>query len=69
MRLSARNQLPGTVVEVSHGAVTSTVTIQLAGGDHVVSSITRESAKALELAVGDRVVAVVKASEVIVGKE
>lgn len=69
MRLSARNQLPGTVVEVEHGAVTTTVTIELAGGDRVVSSITRASAESLELTPGDRVVAVIKASEVIVGKD
>ena len=69
MRLSARNQLQGTVARVEHGAVSSTVTITLAGGQEVVSSITRESAEALELAPGDGVVAVIKASEVIVGKE
>jgi molybdopterin-binding protein len=69
MRLSARNQLPGTVVSVVHGAVLSTVTIQLAGGDQVVAAITRDSAEGLELAEGDQVTAVIKATEVMVGKE
>lgn len=69
MRLSARNQLRGTVVSVVHGAVLSTVTIQLAGGDQVVAAITRDSAEGLELAQGDQVTAVIKATEVMVGKE
>ena len=69
MRLSARNQLPGTVVEVRHGTVTTTVTIRLAGGDQVVSSITKESAESLGLAAGDEVTAIIKASEVIIGKD
>jgi molybdate transport system regulatory protein len=69
MRLSARNQLPGTVASVVHGAVLSTVTIRLAGGEQVVAAITRDSAEGLELAEGDRVTAVIKATEVIVGKE
>ena len=69
MRLSARNQLPGTVVSVSHGSVMSTVTIRLNGGDEVVAAITRDSAEAMALAEGDQVNAIIKATEVIVGKE
>jgi molybdate transport system regulatory protein len=69
MRLSARNQLAGTILEVRHGEVTSTIKVRLAGGDEIVSSITKESAESLDLAPGDEVVAVIKASEVIIGKE
>lgn len=69
MRLSARNQLPGVVVGVEHGAVMSTVVIRLAGGEEVVAAITRDSAESLELAAGDAVTAVVKATEVMVGKD
>jgi molybdopterin-binding protein len=69
MRLSARNQLPGTVVSVAHGAVMSTVTIRLSGGDEVVASITKDSAESLGLATGDQVQAVIKATDVMVGKE
>jgi molybdate transport system regulatory protein len=69
MQLSARNQLAGTVVSVTHGSVMSTVTIRLAGGDEVVSAITRDSAESMALAEGDAVYAVIKATEVIVGKE
>jgi molybdopterin-binding protein len=65
MKLSARNQLSGTVIEISPGAVTSTVKVQLAGGDVVTSSITKEAADDLGLAVGRSVTVVVKASDVI----
>ena len=47
----------------------STVTIRLAGGDEVVSAITKDSALSLGLAEGDAVVAIIKATEVIIGKE
>jgi molybdate transport system regulatory protein len=69
MRLSARNQLDGTIVRVDHGAVMSTVVIRLDGGQEVVSAITRESAEGLELTVGDVVKAVIKSTEVMVGKD
>ncbi len=69
MRLSARNQLDGTVVRVDHGAVMSTVVIRLAGGQEVVSAITKDSAEALGLETGDAVKAVIKATEVIIGKD
>ena len=69
MRLSARNQLDGTVAAVDHGAVMSTVTIRLAGGQEIVAAITKDSAESLGLAVGDAVKAVVKATEVMVGKD
>ena len=46
MRISARNQLSGSVVEVTPGAVTTTVKVRLSGGDVVTSSITKEAADA-----------------------
>ncbi|MGO9964482.1 MAG: TOBE domain-containing protein [Acidimicrobiales bacterium] len=69
MRLSARNQLEGVVVSVQHGVVMSTVVIRLAGGQEVVSAITRDSAESLALAQGDAVQAVIKATEVMIGKD
>ena len=63
MRLSARNQLDGVVASVQHGAVMSTVVVRLAGGQQATSAITRDSAEALELAVGDEVKAVIKSTE------
>ncbi len=69
MRLSARNQLPGTIVSVDLGAVMAAVVIRLEGGQEVVAAITKESAATLGLAAGDAVTAVIKATEVMVGKE
>ena len=69
MRLSARNQLTGTVSAVQVGAVMATVTIALDGGQEVVASITKDSVDSLGLAVGDSVTAVIKSTEVMVGKE
>jgi molybdopterin-binding protein len=67
-KLSARNQLPGRVVEVHKGQTTAHVTIDIGNGVVVTSSITNEAVDDLALAVGDNVVAVIKASEVMVGK-
>ena len=67
MRLSARNQLPGTVVEIHEGAVTTTVKVTLEGDATMTSSITKEAADELGLAVGSAVVVVVKASDVMIG--
>jgi len=69
MRLSARNQLDGVIASVEHGAVMTTVVVRLAGGQEVVSAITKDSAEALELQVGDAVKAVVKATEVMIAKD
>ena len=67
MKLSARNQLPGTVVEVSQGAVNGIVKIEVAPGVIITSSITNAAIEELELAEGKKAVAVVKASSVMVG--
>jgi molybdopterin-binding protein len=69
MRLSARNQLDGVVVRVEHGAVMSTVVVALGGGQEVVSAITKDSAEGLGLTEGDAVKVVVKATEVMIGKD
>jgi molybdopterin-binding protein len=67
MELSARNQLKGTVKSITHGAVMAEVVIDV-GGVEVVSAITDSSVKRLNLRVGDQVTAIIKATEVIVGK-
>lgn len=69
MRLSARNQLHGTVAAIDLGAVMATVVVRLAGGEEVVAAITKDSAESLGLTVGDEVTAVIKATEVMIGKE
>jgi molybdopterin-binding protein len=68
MELSARNQLPATVKSVQHGDVMAEVVLQFAGGTELVAAITRSSAERLDLKPGDEVVAVVKATEVMVGR-
>lgn len=66
MKLSARNQLSRTVFSIEHGAVTTTLKIQLQGGETITSSITKEAAEDLQLTEGSSVVAVIKSSDVIV---
>ena len=67
MKISARNTLKGRVKRIEVGAVNSEVTIELAGGQEIVSIITKRSVESLGLAVGKEVYAVVKASSVMVG--
>lgn len=68
MKLSARNQLSGTVVAVTKGQTTAHVRIDIGGGVIVTSSITNEAVDDLALKVGDTAVAVIKASDVMIGK-
>jgi molybdopterin-binding protein len=65
MKLSARNQLKGKIVEVKKGATTAHVRIDI-GGQIVTASITNESADEMQLAAGQTAYAIVKASSVIV---
>ncbi|MDD1680191.1 MAG: molybdopterin-binding protein [Methanoregula sp.] len=66
MKISARNQIPGTVKAIRKGPVSTEVVIAIAGGHEIVSSITTTSAEKLNLQAGSKVYAVVKASEVMV---
>jgi molybdopterin-binding protein len=66
MKLSARNQLKGTVLDVTKGATTSHVKIDIGGGVIVTSSITNEAVDQLGLAKGTAAYAVIKASDVMV---
>jgi len=66
MKLSARNQLKGTIVDVLKGATTSHVRIDIGGGAIVTASITNEAVDELKLAKGQTAVAVIKASDVLV---
>jgi molybdate transport system regulatory protein len=69
MRLSTRNQLPGTVAAVKHGEIMSSVKVTLNGGDTITAAITREAAEELGLSVGDTVTVLVKATEVMLAAE
>lgn len=68
MQLSARNQVPGKIVAVTKGQTTAHVRIDIGGGVTVTSSITNESVDDLGLQIGDAVVAVIKSSDVMIGK-
>ena len=68
MKLSARNQLKGKIVDVTKGATTSHVKIDIGGGVVITSSITNEAVADLGLKKGDDAWAVIKASDVMIGK-
>lgn len=65
MRLSARNKIPAKVIGITRGEATANVALD-AGGVRLVASITTEAASELGLAEGTEVIAVIKASDVIV---
>ena len=67
MKLSARNQLKGKIVEVTKGQTTAHVRIDIGGGVIVTSSITNQAVDELKLKVGQAAVAVIKASDVMIG--
>lgn len=67
MQTSARNQFSGKVVRIKKGAVNDEIALTLPGGEKLVAIITHESTQSLGLKVGVEVVALVKASWVIVG--
>jgi molybdopterin-binding protein len=69
MQMSARNQLQGKVKSVRLGTVMAEVVVELPGGQEIVSAITRSSAEGLKLQAGDQVVAIIKSTEVMIGKE
>ncbi len=68
MKLSARNQLKGTVASVEKGPVMAKVKIDVGGGIVITSSVTSETVDDLGLAQGDLVTAIIKSSDVMIGK-
>ncbi|MGI8854293.1 MAG: TOBE domain-containing protein [Thermomicrobiales bacterium] len=69
MKTSARNQFKGTVTSLKLGGVMADVTIDIGNGQQMSAVITRESAESLGLAEGKEVIAMVKATEVIVATD
>ncbi len=69
MRISARNQIEGVVKEIEKGEVASTVKIEIAETAILTSMLTKEAVEDLDLKEGDKVEAVIKATEVLVLKE
>lgn len=67
MELSARNQLKGKIKSVKTGAIMAEVVIDVAGQE-IVAEITKSSVERLQLKAGDQVTAIVKSTEVMIGK-
>jgi molybdopterin-binding protein len=68
-KTSARNKLKGIIKSVTIGTITAEVVIALEGGQEVASIITKGSVQELDLKEGDEVYAIIKATNVMVGKE
>jgi molybdopterin-binding protein len=68
LQFSARNQLKATVKSVKLGSVMAEIIVELPDGQEIVSAITRTSAEGLNLQAGDSVVAIIKSTEVMIGK-
>ena len=69
MQLSARNQIKGTITAIKLGEVMAEVIVDIGGGNEIVSAITRGSVEGLGLTEGMSVYAIIKSTEVILGKE
>ena len=67
MKISARNTLPGKIVSIVRGPVSTEVTLEIAPGIQIASSITTHSADALQLKEGGQAYGVIKASSVMIG--
>jgi molybdopterin-binding protein len=67
MKISARNQLAGTVTATTTGAVMAEVVVNIDAAT-VVAAITKGSLEALDIKKGDKVTVIIKATEVIIGK-
>lgn len=67
--ISARNQIPGTIASVKKGAVNGQVTLQTAEGSLIKGSITNEAIEELGLAEGEKALAIVKSTDIMVGVE
>jgi molybdopterin-binding protein len=69
MRISARNQLKGKIVDIKEGAVNAKVVIQTNGGEKLTSIVTMDSLKELNLKTGSDVYAVIKSSSVMIATD
>ncbi len=67
MKLSARNQLKGTIIEIQEGAVNGIVKLDIGGGNTISSTISMSAIQELNLKVGSPACAVIKATSVMIG--
>lgn len=68
MKISVRNQLSATVIDITHGAVNGTVKVDIGDGSLLTSTITEEAIAELELRPGDKVTLLIKASDIMIVK-
>ena len=66
MKISARNQIKGKIVEVHKGATTAHIRLEIAPGRIITASITNEAVDELKLKAGEAATAIVKASDVMI---
>lgn len=66
--ISARNKLEGVVTKIENGAVASTVKIEISKSVNLTSMITKEAVEELDLKEGDKVEAIIKATEIMISK-
>ncbi len=69
MKLSARNQLKGTILEIENGAVNAIIKLNIGGGNIISATVSMDAVKLLNLAVGKEAYAVIKSTSVMVGVE
>jgi len=69
MKISARNVLKGTVLEIKEGPVNSQIRVDIGGGNSITSMITTDATKDLGIGVGSEVHVVIKASEVMLATD
>lgn len=67
MKLSARNQIKGTVTDIKLGATTAHVRVDIGGGQVITASITNDAVNELGLKAGAKATVVIKASDVMIG--
>lgn len=68
MQISARNKIKGTITDVKIGSVMARVAIKIADGTIINSMITIDSVEDMNLKAGDEVYAIIKSTEVMIGK-
>ena len=69
MKVSARNQLKGTILEIENGAVNAIIKLDIGSGNIISATVSMDAVKSLNLAVGKEAYAVIKSTSVMVGVE
>lgn len=69
MKISARNMLPGKIVAIKKGPISSLVTVEIAPKVEITASITSDALKELKLKKGKPATAIIKASSILIGVE